>query len=316
MALPLEDYYEDIIGKAQRGLGLSDAALIAETGIPADALTRAHSGTFEEPVARKLAATLNLHEDALVACGKKEWHPGIEPLPENLHQMTTDYKGVMEVNAYVAVHPESREALIFDTGADARPILDFFKQGDFSAIALLMTHNHGDHILGMDDIRKELSVPVYAVEGGAEADRRFQWGETLSLAGFKIETRRTTGHAADGTTFVFQLGSQMIAAVGDALFAGSMGGANDAWQEALQHSREQILSLPDSTLLCPGHGPVTTVELEKKNNPILAAGFSKIEDTSRKRASWSLTSSDTLRTWARGRVSPPRASVNAVDRKI
>jgi len=270
MPLPLEDYYEDIIGKAQRGLGLSDADLIAQTGIPADAITRAKSGTFEEPVARKLAPVLHLSEEALVACGKKEWHPGIDVLPHCLKRLTTDYKGIMEVNAYIAIHPISNQAVIYDTGADSKPILDFFAEADVSACALLITHNHGDHIMGIDLIRKELAVPVYAVEGGAEADEHFQWGETLTLGGFTIETRQTTGHAPDGTTYVFQLSKQGVAVVGDALFSGSMGGANDAWQEALKHSREQILSLPDSTLLCPGHGPVTTVGLEKKHNPILA----------------------------------------------
>ncbi|MEM6601450.1 MAG: MBL fold metallo-hydrolase, partial [Verrucomicrobiota bacterium] len=61
-----------------------------------------------------------------------------------------------------------------------------------------------------------------------------------------------------------------VAITGDALFAGSMGGANDCWQEALTCTRRNILSLPDDTLLCPGHGPVTTVALEKSNNPFFA----------------------------------------------
>lgn len=272
MPLPLEDYYEDIIGKAQRGLGLSDAELIAKTGIPADALTRAHIGTFEEPIARKLAPVLNLNAEALVACGKKEWHPGIDVLPDHLKRTTTNYKAVMEVNAYVAIHPVTNEAIIFDTGADPKPLLDLFGNSSFSACALLITHNHGDHILGVEDIRNELAIPVYAVEDGAEADHRFIWGQTLSLGGFKIETRQTSGHAKDGTTFIFELDGQRIAVVGDALFAGSMGGANDSWQEALKNTREQILSLPDATLLCPGHGPVTTVGQEKIHNPILGTG--------------------------------------------
>lgn len=270
MALPLEDDYEDIIGKAQRGLGLSDADLIAQTGIPADALTQAQNGTFEEPIARKLAPALNLSEEALVAYGKKEWHPGIEVLPRGLVCVTTNYKGMMEVNAYIAIHPISNEAVVFDTGADPQPILDFFRETDVAACALLITHNHGDHIMGLEPIRNECAIPVFAVEGGVEADRYFKWGETLTLGGFVIETRQTSGHAVDGTTYVFKLGQQDVAIVGDALFSGSMGGANDAWQEALNNSRNQILSLPDSTLLCTGHGPVTTVGQEKIHNPILS----------------------------------------------
>ncbi len=271
MSLPLEDFYEDIIGKAQRGLGLSDAALIAQTGLTAQQLQAAQDGQLDAAVARKLAAALNLGAEALIACGQNAWHPSITSLPNNFWQLTTDYKGVMTVNAYVVANPETRDALIFDSGADAQPILDALQQHHLCATAILITHSHGDHIIEVPTLKKELAVPVFAVEGGADCDRCFSWGDTLSLAGFELECRRTSGHAADGTTFVFSLALQAIAVTGDALFAGSMGGANDHWQEALDDTRNHILTLPDNTLLCPGHGPVTTVALEKKHNPFFSS---------------------------------------------
>jgi len=58
-----------------------------------------------------------------------------------------------------------------------------------------------------------------------------------------------------------------IAIVGDAIFAGSMGGGMVSYQDALQTNREKIMTLADDTVLCPGHGPMTTVGEEKKNNP-------------------------------------------------
>jgi glyoxylase-like metal-dependent hydrolase (beta-lactamase superfamily II) len=58
-----------------------------------------------------------------------------------------------------------------------------------------------------------------------------------------------------------------IAVVGDAMFAGSMGGGGVSYADALQTNRQNILSLPDDTILCPGHGPLTTVGQEKVNNP-------------------------------------------------
>ena len=58
-----------------------------------------------------------------------------------------------------------------------------------------------------------------------------------------------------------------VAIVGDAIFAGSMGRGNDSWELARKVVREQILTLPSDTLLCPGHGPLTTVEEEKEHNP-------------------------------------------------
>ena len=60
---------------------------------------------------------------------------------------------------------------------------------------------------------------------------------------------------------------QDIAIVGDAIFAGSMGGGMVSYEDALMTNREKIMTLPDETILCPGHGPITTVGEEKKYNP-------------------------------------------------
>ena len=58
-----------------------------------------------------------------------------------------------------------------------------------------------------------------------------------------------------------------VAIVGDAIFAGSMGGGIVSYSDALRTNREKIMTLPDETILCPGHGPMTTVMEEKKHNP-------------------------------------------------
>jgi glyoxylase-like metal-dependent hydrolase (beta-lactamase superfamily II) len=58
-----------------------------------------------------------------------------------------------------------------------------------------------------------------------------------------------------------------VAVVGDAIFAGSIGRGNQSWELARQKVREEILSLPAETLICPGHGPLTTVGEEKEYNP-------------------------------------------------
>ena len=65
---------------------------------------------------------------------------------------------------------------------------------------------------------------------------------------------------------------RLLAIVGDALFAGSMGGGLVSYDDALRNNREQILSLPDDTILCPGHGPLTTVGEEKRHNPFFTSG--------------------------------------------
>ena len=70
-----------------------------------------------------------------------------------------------------------------------------------------------------------------------------------------------------GLTYVIDGMNTHIAVVGDAMFAGSMGGGMVSFSEALKNNREKILTLSDQTVLCPGHGPLTTVGQEKVHNP-------------------------------------------------
>ena len=87
----------------------------------------------------------------------------------------------------------------------------------------------------------------------------------------QIETRQTSGHSRGGITYVISGLPRRIAVVGDAMFAGSMGGGLVSYQEALRTNREQILTLPDNTILCCGHGPLTTVGEEKLHNPFFSS---------------------------------------------
>jgi glyoxylase-like metal-dependent hydrolase (beta-lactamase superfamily II) len=85
-----------------------------------------------------------------------------------------------------------------------------------------------------------------------------------------VTYRETPGHSEDSVTYLignWQEDAPHIAVVGDALFAGSMGRGNVSWEVARQKVRDQILSLPPETLICPGHGPLTTVAQEKEHNP-------------------------------------------------
>jgi len=68
-------------------------------------------------------------------------------------------------------------------------------------------------------------------------------------------------------TYVIEGLETPIAVVGDAMFAGSMGGGMVSYADALQTNRDKIMTLPDETILCPGHGPMTTVGEEKRHNP-------------------------------------------------
>ena len=101
-------------------------------------------------------------------------------------------------------------------------------------------------------------------------DQRNKPAEIIPIGGLRITHRETPGHAEDGVTYIvgnWQEDAPSVAMVGDAIFAGSMGKGNPDGELARAKVKEQILSLPPETLICPGHGPMTTVAEEKKNNP-------------------------------------------------
>ena len=136
---------------------------------------------------------------------------------------------------------------------------------------LLLTHTHPDHAVDVEITAQALGARAvsHALEPwpGAES---CQAGDAFVAGGLRAVARHTWGHSPGGTTFVVAGLPRPLAVVGDAVFAGSMGGAKVSYQDALRTAREEILSLPDETILAPGHGPLTTVAEEKQHNPFLA----------------------------------------------
>ena len=265
--IPLEDNFSDIIGKAQRGLKWSDDQLAARAGISAHDLERVKSGQFDETIVRKLAKPLNLGPDTLVAVGKKAWYP--KPIGDigGLASFNTPYED-MTVNSYMLWDPATRQAAVVDTGADATPMLRLAKDKQLTIKLILLTHTHVDHIADLKRLKAETKAPAYVGEneGFDEADP-FREGKVFTLGNLKIETRQTSGHARGGITYVAAGLARPIGVVGDAIFASSMGGGLVSYEEALRNNRQKIFTLPDETILCPGHGPLTTVGEEKLNNP-------------------------------------------------
>jgi len=95
-------------------------------------------------------------------------------------------------------------------------------------------------------------------------------GKKFRVGKIQIEARLTWGHSPGGMTFVVTGLARPIAIVGDSLFAGSMGGGTVSYKDAVRNNLEKILTLPDETIICPGHGPMTSVREEKRHNPFFA----------------------------------------------
>ncbi len=270
MSIPLEDFYNDILGKAQRGLKLTDSELAARVGISEETFAKVKEGAFDANAVRALAGELGLNAKALVALGEGTYRPAEISL-KGLAGFNSPFED-MTVNSYVVWDEATKEAVIFDTGADATELLDFLVKEGLTAKLLLLTHTHGDHILELDRVveKTEASAFVGDKEPALEGATAFPAGKTFQLGSLTIETRLTWGHAQGGITYVVSGLAQPLAVVGDAIFAGSMGGGGVSYADALRTNREEILSLPDETILAPGHGPLTTVAEQKISNPFLA----------------------------------------------
>lgn len=263
MILPLEDCFNDVVNKAQFGLGLSDAALAAAAGVELDVLQAVKQGAVDKAALSRLAPALQLHGPSLLALAENAWQPEPVTLP-GLEGFTTTY-GDMTVNAYLVYDPASREAAVFDTGATAAGITARLRELGLNLRGLFLTHTHADHVADVDGVgAPEVWVSEREPHPGATT---FTPGATWHIGGLSIESRSTWGHSKGGTTFVVHGLTQPLAIVGDAVFAGSMGGGKVSYADALATNRREILSLPDATVIAPGHGPLTRVGDEKAHNP-------------------------------------------------
>ncbi|MEY4298963.1 MAG: Zn-dependent hydrolase, glyoxylase family [Verrucomicrobiota bacterium] len=262
----LEDNVSDILGKAMRGRGFDAQEMASQTGLAPGRVEALLQGTFEEPSARLMAAILGLNPDAVARLGRNEYQPQVTK-PANLAQITTYYRD-MAVNAYVLWDPDTRDAAIFDTGTDAAPVLEIIERQELEVVSIFLTHSHADHVQALGALTAALDVEAWSSTfEPLPGTRTFRPGDFFNAGQHFIRTRHTPGHTSGGTTFVIEGSTLDAAVVGDALFAGSIGGVKKDYPESLEGIRREILTLPDSTIICPGHGPMTTVALEKANNP-------------------------------------------------
>jgi glyoxylase-like metal-dependent hydrolase (beta-lactamase superfamily II) len=178
------------------------------------------------------------------------------------------------VHCYLAWDEVTREAALFDTGFEAGPVLALIDSNRLQLSHLFITHTHADHVAAIEPIRARFpKARLHSQAKGAPVEQRNRPNEFIQLGSLRVTHRDTPGHAEDGVTYIignWPDDAPHVAVVGDAIFAGSMGGARQLLPLARQKVREQILSLPPSTLICPGHGPMTTVGEESANNPFFA----------------------------------------------
>ncbi len=269
MSIPLEDTFADIIGKAKRGLGISDNQLAEKSGAKADAIDQLFDGKFDLATLEHVAPLLQLDPGSLADLAQGKYRPNEIHL-DGLAQFTTPYHDV-QVNAYLVWDPASKDAVAFDSGTNCSPMLEQAKKNGLTIKLILLTHAHTDHIADLGQLTGATGAPIYlSSREKAPGAQAIDEGRKFTIGSLGIESRLTWGHSPGGMTFVINGLAAPVAIVGDSIFAGSMGGGNVSYPDAVQNNLEKILTLPNETVLCPGHGPMTTVGEEKEHNAFFA----------------------------------------------
>lgn len=264
--IPLEDNFEDVLGKAMRGRGVSRSELSAQSGLSQDEIAKLAQGEFSEGALRKLSPLLELDADSLVELGQKSWLPESFEM-EGLRQFVTPYED-FTVCSYIIWDPDSMEAAMFDTGSNGDDAYSLVQALGLNVKQLFITHTHPDHILAASKIKRWGQVTARTLDKEPASNAEvFSVGEKFKIGGLSVSTRWTWGHSPGGVTYVVEGLERPVALVGDAVFAQSMGGPVVSYEASLETNRKEIFSLSDETIICPGHGPMTSVREEKAHNP-------------------------------------------------
>ncbi len=190
--------------------------------------------------------------------------------------------GPFEENAYILIQEGSKEAIIIDPGAEEEKLIPYLKYLNINLKYILLTHGHVDHVGAVDALRDEFDVPVYISKADMDyiekkkmafgpmkkADFFIKEGDDLFFGDKKITILDTPGHSKGSLSFLIE----GILFSGDVLFQNSIGrsdlpGGN--FDELIQSIKTKLFPLPDKTQVMPGHGPQTTMGMEKAFNAYL-----------------------------------------------
>ena len=196
--------------------------------------------------------------------------------------------GAFQENSYLLVDPEAQRAVLVDPGAEGARLIEMVRSSGAALEAIWLTHAHIDHIGAIVDIKRVWDVPVYlhpadrllydrgAVQAAAYGlrieqppppERELAEGDVLTLGNTRFDVLHVPGHAPGHVAFV----TDGLMLGGDLLFAGSIGRTDLPFSDAdrMAESLERAASLPEDTVVYPGHGPATSIGQERATNPFL-----------------------------------------------
>ncbi|GBC93534.1 Hydroxyacylglutathione hydrolase GloC [bacterium HR15] len=202
--------------------------------------------------------------------------------------------GPLQANCYLVIDKESGQAVVIDPGCEPEQVAARLHTLSVSVALLLATHGHFDHVVGVPYLKRLTGAPFWMSRGEWELwaqyahehlvylglppsepvphpDRFLQEGDEFQVGCLEFRVLLLKGHAPEHLGFLLQA-KPLHLFCGDAIFAGSVGRTDIPYadhQTLREHLHTRVLTLPDDTLLLPGHGPLTTVGVERQTNPFL-----------------------------------------------
>lgn len=195
--------------------------------------------------------------------------------------------GSLGTNCYLLINEESKEILVVDPASCPEYFISHIKANGYQLKAILLTHAHFDHVMGIDGLVKEFDVPVYLHEeekdilAKANLNLSYQFGKNyayedvkclqseqiMNLAGFEIRVIHTPGHTKGGCCYYIEAEEVLIS--GDTLFQQSVGRSDfptGNMRTLVNSIKERLFCLPDTVMVYPGHGEYTCIADEKEFN--------------------------------------------------
>ncbi len=201
--------------------------------------------------------------------------------------------GVYEENSYLIIDDETNEAIVIDPGEGPSALLEMISSSNLSVKYILNTHAHIDHILGVEEVKKETGAPFYLCDKDLflldalpaqsemlglngnfsipEVDGNISEGDLFKVGSISLKVFETPGHSPGSVSFV----TDEALFSGDVLFLGSVGRIDlpgGSWDILKSSLQEKICVLDRDTVVFSGHGPETTIGKELDNNPYLQPG--------------------------------------------
>ncbi|MDR5710121.1 MAG: MBL fold metallo-hydrolase [Armatimonadota bacterium] len=197
--------------------------------------------------------------------------------------------GPIGTNCYLLGDEKTRQAMVVDPGSDAPVILDLLRHHDLRVEILVATHGHWDHVGAVRPLKQATGARFLApaadlemirnasasalllgmvVDPPPDPDGFLEEGDVLQVGELTLRVLSAPGHTPGHVILV----GPGFAFVGDVIFAGSVGRTDlpgGDWDTLMESIRTKVLTLPEQTVLYPGHGPPTTVRRERISNPFL-----------------------------------------------